>query len=82
MSNFLNNDIFLMTAACKEHKHKIFISPKSHILAFKNSYPSTDNEGDRVNKHSWSKYMPFWPKFVCFQIENFKIPSKRRQKSD
>ena len=59
MSNFLINDLYLMTAGCKEHKHKIFISSKSHILAFENSYPFIDNEGDRVNKHSWSKYMPF-----------------------
>ena len=79
MSNFLINDIYLMTAGCKEHKHKIFISPKSHILAFKNSYPFTDNEGDRVNKYSWSKYMPFFgQKFVCFQIENFIIPSNMK----
>ena len=74
MSNFLINDIYLMTAGCKEHKHKMLISPKSHILAFENSYPFIDNEGDRVNKHSWSKYMPFLAKkFVCFQTENLKI---------
>ena len=52
-----------MTAGCKEHKHKIYISPKSRILAFENSYPFTVNEGDRVNKHSWSKYMPFLAKY-------------------
>ena len=60
MSNFLINDIYLMTVDCKELKHKIFISPKSHILAFENSYPFTVNERDRVNKHSRSKYMPFF----------------------
>ena len=76
MSNFLIYDMYLMTGGCKEHKHKIFISPKSHILAFENSYPFTDNEGDRVNKHSWSKYMPFFDQnFVCFQTENLKIQS-------
>ena len=37
-----------MTVGRKEYKHKIFISPKSHILAFENSYPFIV-----------SKYMPF-----------------------
>ena len=69
MSNFLINDISLMTVECKEHKHKIIISPKSHILAFENSYTFTVNEEDRVNKHSSSKYMPLLHK------ENFKISS-------
>ena len=65
-----------MTAGCKEHKHKIFISPKSHILAFENSYPFTDNEGDRVNKHSWSKYMPFLAKYLhAFKQKIKKIQS-------
>ena len=54
----------MMTVGCKEHNHKIFISPKSHIFAFENSYPFTVSEGDRVNKHSWSKYMPFLAKNV------------------
>ena len=65
-----------MTVGCKEHKHKIFISSKSHSLAFENSYPFIVNEEDRVNNHPWSKCMPFFGhKFVCFQTENFKIPS-------
>ena len=52
-----------MSVGCMDHKHKILISPKkSHILAFENSYPFNVNEGDRVNKHSWSKYMPFLAK--------------------
>ena len=73
-AGFLINDIYLMTAGCKEHKHKIFISPKSHILAFENSYPFTDSEGDRVDKHS--KYMPFLAKnLYAFKQKNlnFKV---------
>ena len=51
-----------MTVGCKEHKHKVCISPKSHPLAFENYHPFTVNEGERENKHSWSKFMLFWAK--------------------
>ena len=74
-----------MTAGCKEHTLKLFISPKSHILAFKNSYPFTDNEEDRINKHSWSKYLPllakhvyaFKQKILKFQVMWNKIDHKK-----
>ena len=76
-----------MTAICKEHKHKILISPKSHILAFKNSYPFTDNEGDRISKHSLSKYMLFLAKnLYAFKQKILKSQVMwkdiKRQKSD
>ena len=77
-----------MTAGCKEHKHKIFISPKNHILAFKNRFPFTDNEWDRVSKHSWSKYLPFLAKNVyVFKQKMLKYQviwnkNIRRHKSD
>ena len=77
-----------MTAGCKEHKHKILISTQSHILAFKNSYPFTDNEGDKVNKHSWSKCMPFLAKHLyAFKLKILKYQvmwnkNIKRQKSD